>query len=96
MAESPVTGHLSSHWPQPLHLSVFTTGRPNRCRSSCSKPGRRQLAEGLLRFGRDACGVDALDLATMCADPRCRELRVAEINSAGRLHPALARLPGLA
>ncbi|MFO7652923.1 MAG: class I SAM-dependent methyltransferase [Candidatus Krumholzibacteriia bacterium] len=56
----------------------------------------RQLASGLLRVGDDLCGVQATSLAALCAHPRCADLRVAEINGAGRLHPFLARLPRLA
>jgi SAM-dependent methyltransferase len=60
--------------------------------SSCSATLRvRRLADVLLAHYAQ----EARSLAELVEEPRFRELDVAEVNSAGALHPFLARLPAL-
>jgi SAM-dependent methyltransferase len=55
----------------------------------------QSLAKGILRAGFQLIQVNAQSLRALCAVPSFRALHLAEINSAGGLHPFLAELPNL-
>jgi SAM-dependent methyltransferase len=55
----------------------------------------RQLAKAIVDSVNERLGTNASCLDRLCADARIRELRIAEINSAGNLHKFLARIPNL-
>jgi SAM-dependent methyltransferase len=54
-----------------------------------------QMAQAILAVLREQCSVSAKCLAEAFALPQVQRLAIAEINSAGNLHPHLARCPGL-
>jgi SAM-dependent methyltransferase len=81
---------LSPQWENWFNL------REGRCCPKCwSNLRSGHLARGLLRALRPVLGraVDTVDAAF--EDPRIQALQIAEINSAGSLHPFLAKSPNL-
>lgn len=75
---------LGRAWPP-----EFAERESQLCDSCGSSRRLRSLAAALLRLYADS----AQCIAELVHEPRFRALRIAEINSIGRMHPLLAELP---
>jgi len=66
-----------------------------RCAHCHANLRSRHLAQCIVNSMNAQLGTQTQTLPELCAHPRMRELKVAEINAAGDLHPTLRALPHL-
>lgn len=76
-----------AHW--------FNLREGKHCPQCSSNLRSGHLAQTLLETLQSICDIEALSLAEAFDNPKSHELRIAEINSAGALHPFLAKSPQL-
>lgn len=93
----------SGLWPEliaewelsPEWVRWFDQREGSICASCGSNLRSGQLAQAIIDAIKARTGAAGICLDTLLDDPRVNGLRVAEINSAGTLHPFLAKLPSL-
>ena len=108
-AQCPACGHRAAlvfdaaMWPElieeweisPQWAAWFDQREGCRCAHCDSNLRARQLARALVDTINLRLHLRANSLAQLCHHRRAKRLKVAEINSAGNLHPFLQQLPGL-
>jgi SAM-dependent methyltransferase len=88
---------LISEWQLPSQWAEWFNEREGQSCPACGSNLRSiQLAKAILQAIQKLCGATAQSLKGAFAQEKVHELRIAEINSAGALHPFLAQIPNLA
>jgi SAM-dependent methyltransferase len=96
VGESAICPELAAQWElSPEWLGYFNAREGRKCEACGANLRSLQLAEGINAAVRQLTGAKARSLREFCATPQARALKIAEINSAGGLHPVLAQLPEL-
>ena len=88
---------LALQWElTPADRAYFDRREGGYCSRCCCSRRSGQFAAVLLRFANERCRTPlSCPLSDLCANPAFQRLRIAAINSIGRLHPFLSQLPNL-